>query len=99
MATLTCTRSDALAAGTSYPGIALTVNVASTAPSSVTNTASVSGGGETNTANNSASDPTTIVAASAPDLTPAKSHAGTFTQGQTGATYTLTATNDRKSAA
>jgi regulation of enolase protein 1 (concanavalin A-like superfamily) len=36
------------------------VNVASSAPASVTNTATVSGGGETNTANDTASDPTTI---------------------------------------
>ena len=59
----------------------------------MTNTASVSGGGDATTTNNSASDPTAIVAATVPDLTLAKSHAGTFTQGQTGATYTLTATN------
>ena len=61
--TLTCTRSDALAAGSSYPSITLTVDVASNAPASVTNSATVSGGGETNTGNNSASDPTTITTA------------------------------------
>ena len=60
LGTLTCTRSDALAAGASYPSITLTVNVASNAPASVTNSASVSGGGESNTGNNTASDPTTI---------------------------------------
>jgi chitodextrinase len=38
----------------------LTVNVSSTAPSTLTNTASVSGGGDSNSANNSASDVTTI---------------------------------------
>ena len=64
LATLTCTRSDALAAGASYPAVTVTVNVASTAPASVTNTATVSGGGDANGANNSASDPTTITAAS-----------------------------------
>jgi endonuclease G len=57
---LTCTRSDLLAAGASYPPITLTVNVASNAPASVTNMASFSGGGDTNAANNTASDPTTI---------------------------------------
>jgi uncharacterized repeat protein (TIGR01451 family) len=56
-----CTRSDALAAGASYPAIILTVNVANTAPASVTNTATIAGGGETNTGNNQATDPTTIV--------------------------------------
>ena len=32
-------------------------------------------------------------AAAAPDLTITKSHSGNFTQGQTGATYTITVTN------
>src|SRR6185295_18679295 len=63
LGTLTCTRSDTLAAGGSYPAITLTVNVASNAPASVTNTAAVSGGGETNAANDTASDPTTVNAA------------------------------------
>ena len=88
--TLTCTRSTVLTAGSSYPNITLTVNVASSAPASVTNTVSVSGGGQTNTANDTASDPTTI---NHPDMTITKSHSGTFTQGQVGAQYTITATN------
>jgi len=58
--TLTCTRSDVLVGGASYPDIILTVNVANPAPLSVTNTATVAGGGEVNTSNNSASDPTII---------------------------------------
>jgi uncharacterized repeat protein (TIGR01451 family) len=91
LGTLTCTRSDALAAGSSYPVITLTVNVANNAAASVTNTATVSGGGQTNTANDTASDPTTIN--QLPDLTIAKSHSGNFTQGQSGATYSITATN------
>jgi hypothetical protein len=53
----TCVRSDALAPGSSYPAITLTVNVASNAPASVTNTATVAGGGS---ASASASDVTTI---------------------------------------
>src|SRR5205807_7666496 len=56
LGTLTCTRSDALATGSSYPVITVTVNVANNAAASVTNTANVSGGGQTNTANDSASD-------------------------------------------
>ena len=47
--TVTATRSDTLAAGSSYPALTVTVNVASNAPASVTNTATVSGGGEINT--------------------------------------------------
>jgi len=65
LGTLTCTRSDALAATNSYPAITLTVNVADNASSSVTNLATASGGGETNTANNTANDLTTINAAAA----------------------------------
>src|SRR3989475_91189 len=91
LASLSCTRSDALAAGGSYPPITLTVNVAGNAPASVTNTATVSGGGELNTANNTASDLTII--GQVPDLTITKSHVGNFTQGQTAASYTLTASN------
>ena len=60
LATLKCTRADALAAGDSYPPIAVTVTVAGNAPSSVTNVATVSGGGEVNSANNSASDVTAV---------------------------------------
>jgi uncharacterized repeat protein (TIGR01451 family) len=96
LGTLTCTRSDVLAAGASYPVITLTVDVANNAPASVTNTAGVSGGGQTNTANDTASDPTTIN--QLPDLTIAKSHAGNFIQGQVGATYTITVTNSGFSA-
>ena len=90
--TLTCTRSDVLAASGSYPDITVTVTVSAIAPPSVTNVASVSGGGETNTSNNSASDPTTINPAS-PDLTIFKSHSGNFVQGQTDAVYTVTVQN------
>jgi choice-of-anchor C domain-containing protein len=91
LATLTCTRSDALGVGLSYPDITLMVTVANHAPAAVTNTVTVAGGGEINTGNNSASDPTTIVQVA--DLTIAKSHSGNFTQGQTGAAYTITVTN------
>jgi uncharacterized protein (TIGR03437 family) len=45
----TCTRSDALNGGSSYPAITVTVNVAATAPAQLTNQASVSGG-DANTA-------------------------------------------------
>ncbi len=53
----TCTRSDALLTGASYPPITVTVNVASNAPSQVTNQVSVSGGGS---ATADAGDLTTI---------------------------------------
>ena len=61
LTTLTATRRDPLAAGSSYPALTLTVNVAADVPASVTNTATVSGGGELNTGNDTATDPTTIL--------------------------------------
>jgi len=60
LATLTCTRSDPLWAGASYPAITLTFNVSSTLNGSVTSTFTVSGGGELNTANDSATDTTVL---------------------------------------
>ena len=60
LGTLTCTRTDALASGSSYPPITVTVNVSGSAPSSVTNIATVSGGGDTTSGNNTASDSTAI---------------------------------------
>ena len=91
LASLTCTRSDALAINASYPAITLTVNVAFNAAASVVNTATVSGGGETNTSNDTATDTTTIIQVI--DLAMAKAHTGSFYQGETGATYTLTVSN------
>ena len=69
--TLTCTRSDALAGGGSYPSVTVTVNVSASAPSSVTNTATVSGGGENNAGNDSASDVTAIASVVSPLPLPA----------------------------
>jgi uncharacterized repeat protein (TIGR01451 family) len=64
---VTCYRSDALAAGSSYPPITLAVKVAANAPASVTNSVTVSGGGMTTGADSSTAaggqtgtDPTTI---------------------------------------
>jgi uncharacterized repeat protein (TIGR01451 family) len=92
--TLTCTRSDALAAGASYPAITLTVDVGMGAQASVVNSARVSGGGETSTANDFANDPTTIdLASPGPDLSLTKNHAGNFSMGQVGAVYSLIAHN------
>lgn len=55
-----CTRSDALGAGASYPAITVTVQVAAGAASPQQNTAMVSGGGDTST--HSSVDSTIIVA-------------------------------------
>jgi uncharacterized repeat protein (TIGR01451 family) len=94
IATLTCSRSDVLAAGpvSSYPPIMLTVTVSSVSPSSLTNSAGISGGGELDTTNDSASDTVTINGW--PDLVAVKSHNGNFARGQTGVTYNITVINN-----
>ena len=56
--TVSCTRSDALAGGASYPAITLSVNVAGNASSPVVNHASVSGGGSPSA---SVDDVTTVI--------------------------------------
>ena len=60
LGTLTCTRSDVLAPGASYPAITLTVNVPINIKNTFTNTVTVSGGGETNTGNDTGSDTVTL---------------------------------------
>jgi uncharacterized repeat protein (TIGR01451 family) len=70
--TPTCTRSDALAPGTSYPPITLAVNTSITTVGTFTNTATVSGGGELTTSNDTANDPTIVgLNPAAPALGPA----------------------------
>lgn len=86
----TCTRSDALAAGSSYSTITVTVSVATNAPSSVTNNVSVSGGGSTG---GTGGDMVTVTPPPTPTLKITKTHTGNFTQGQTGATFTVTVSN------
>lgn len=60
--TRSCTRTDVLASGASYPAITLAVGVANNAAASLVNSARVSGGGDLNTANNLVNDPTRVVA-------------------------------------
>jgi len=91
LATLTCTRSDALPGGAGYPGINLFVSVDHDAPPSVTNTATVAGGGEIDTTNDSASDTASVT--QKPDLSIDSSHSGIWHQGDVGRTYTLNISN------
>jgi uncharacterized protein (TIGR03437 family) len=65
LATLSCTRSDALNAFSSYPPISLTLNIASSAPAGITIMAVVSGGGDKDPSNNTARDYTTTFSPSA----------------------------------
>jgi uncharacterized repeat protein (TIGR01451 family) len=62
LGTLTATRTDSLAAFSSYPPLTLTVNVAASAQGMVADSATVSGGTENYTDNDTALDPTVVVA-------------------------------------
>jgi uncharacterized repeat protein (TIGR01451 family) len=88
---VTCTRSNVLGAGVSYPAIGITVSVAQSAASSITNTASVSGGGQANTANDSSNDATSIVSSSDLSLTKVVSTPGSGIGSNV--TFTVTLTN------
>ncbi len=92
----TCSRTDSLAAGLSYPAITALVNVAANASSPQVNQVSVSGAGS---ATASAMDSATIVPANPPVLSITKTHSGSFTQGQTNAAYTITVSNQAGAAA
>lgn len=60
LGTLTCTRSNPLAPGSSYPPVTVTVTVAANAPGSLTNRAMVSGGADFIPGNSSAADHTAV---------------------------------------
>jgi uncharacterized repeat protein (TIGR01451 family) len=87
---VTCTFDSTLTPGSAAPRIQIGVDIARTAPNTLTNTATVVGSNDANPTNNGDDDPTTIIGA--PDLAIAKSHTGSFTPGQSG-TYSLTVTN------
>jgi uncharacterized repeat protein (TIGR01451 family) len=85
----TCSRSDVLAAGASYPVITVTVNVLATASSPQVNQVSASQPGlpPATTSDSTNIDP------GMPILSVTKTHNGNFSQGQTNATYKVTVTN------
>lgn len=85
-----CQRADVIGPRESYSPITLIVNA--TAAGTVVNEATVSGGGDNNTGNDVAHDPT-VITVLLPDLRISKQHAGDFTPGQNGATYTITVDN------
>ncbi|HEU5149546.1 MAG TPA: SdrD B-like domain-containing protein [Iamia sp.] len=90
---VTCTSDDTVAAGGSFPVIAVEVDVLPGAYPSVVNTATVAPPPEVNevvTENNTDDDPTTVRPRA--DLELAKTHTGTFQVGTPG-TYELTVTN------
>lgn len=88
LSTTTCTRSDALSPGQSYPPIVVTGNVTSPNGTPVSIALSVSGGGMTTTVSSSPS--VNVVAAA---LAISETHTGNFNLGQQGATHTVTVQN------
>jgi len=87
-----CTRTDALAAGSSYPAITVTVSISAGASSPLVNSVTASGGGS---ASATATDSTIIAQAPAWQIT--KTHSGSMTAGGTGS-YTVTVSNSGGSA-
>ncbi len=89
-ATLTCNYSSPIPPGGSS-AIFLEVSVDRDAPVSVTNTVTLTLPGEINTSNNVASDTASVTQKQ--DMTIAKTHTGTWTQGDAGRDYTITVSN------
>jgi len=89
LATTTCTYSNSVGAGQSFPPITVTGNVTAANGTPVSIPLSLSGGGAS--AVNVTPTPTVTVAAVALGIT--KSHTGNFTQGQQGETYTAKVSN------
>jgi uncharacterized repeat protein (TIGR01451 family) len=88
--TVTCTSSDVIAGGGSYPDIALTVDVDTDAWDEVTNEASVDAPFDANASNDSSSSTREVTA---PDMSIEKSHLGYFTIGAP-ASYRISITNE-----
>ena len=77
---VSCTSTDVVASGGSFPVITIPVTVTQNSPLSVTNTATVSGGGEMDTSDDSDPDPTTIIGVA---QTPSVTNAATVHGAQT----------------
>ena len=73
----------------SYPPIAVTVNVAGNAGSPLVNAVSVSGGGSASATGMDS----TVILVPVPVLSVTSTHSGNFIQGQSGAAYTVTVSN------
>jgi hypothetical protein len=86
----TCTRTDALNGGSSYPVITVMVNVAANAPASLTNSVTVSGGGSVSA---TATNVTVIQPLSTLALAPIAVNFGSQAVGGSSAAQTVTVTN------
>jgi uncharacterized repeat protein (TIGR01451 family) len=90
---VSCTRSDPIHGGVSYPNVTVIVNVAPNAPSQLSNQVSVEGGAPGPGTPAAIATDATIINPNPPFLTISKTHTGNFTQRQTGATYTIAVSN------
>jgi len=95
--TVSCTRSDALAVGGTYPSITLNALVAQSAPATLTNVAVISGGGDANLLNDTATDVAAVVSSADMSVTLAASPNPVASGGNI--TYTIVATDNGPSAA
>jgi uncharacterized repeat protein (TIGR01451 family) len=88
---VSCSRSDVLGVGASWPAITVTVNVLQSAAASISNSASVSGGGDITPGNDTATDVVPVV--SSADLAIAKTGPANAIPG-TNVAYILVVTNN-----
>jgi uncharacterized repeat protein (TIGR01451 family) len=95
--TISCARSDVLAALASYPSITLNALVSQSAPATLTNTAVVGGGGEANLLNDTATDTASV--GSSADLGVTDSGSPNPVAAGANITYTQVVTNSGPSAA
>lgn len=95
--TVTCTRSDSLAAGQPYPDITLGVDIDGGVSGNVSNTATVSGGGDALLGNNSSTD--TSPSSQSADLALTKTADKPSVKIGENVVFTLTATNNGPSTA
>jgi uncharacterized repeat protein (TIGR01451 family) len=94
---VTCTRSDALAAGASYPDIVLSVDVGGSYSGHASNTADILGGGDANLGNNASTD--TSPSSQSADVAVVKTASAATANIGDEVTFTLTATNNGASTA
>jgi uncharacterized repeat protein (TIGR01451 family) len=95
--TVTCTRSDALGAGQSWPPITINVTVRNPAPPTIVNTAAVAGGGDVDGSNNTATDAGGAIAQA--DLALSKVSDVTTSPARRDVTFTLDVSNHGPSTA
>ncbi len=95
--TVSCTRSDTLAAGASYVAITLNALVSQSAPATLTNVATIEGGGEADLTNDTATDVAIVVSTADMSVTLAASPNPVASGGNI--TYTVVATDNGPSAA